>query len=223
MRRILLLLLLGLCGLAGAQALPQLAVMPLESKGVPTSEVSVISDALTNELTNSGKVRVLERGQMDQILKEQGFQQSGACDGGSCAIEMGRLLGVQQLVVGSVGLVGSTYVLNARTVDVKSGEVLRSVSRKRAGAIDEVLTVELPVMARDLVGGYGTKSSEVQGGSGSEVAGKGGSSWVWWTVGGVAVAAGATAAVLLSSSKTAAAPAAQDVPTADYFVEWTVK
>lgn len=221
MRRFLLLVLPLLGGIVHAQALPQVAVMPLESKGVPVSEVSVISDALTNELINSGRVRVLERGQMDQILKEQGFQQSGACDGGSCAVEMGRLLGVHQLVVGSVGRVGSTYVLNARTVDVKTGEVLRSVSRKRAGAIDEVLTVELPAMARDLVNvaqaGKGGEPVHDEGKQASEARGL---SWVWWTAGGLAIAGGAAAALLLTG-KSEAVPATIPVATADYNVTWS--
>lgn len=221
MRRFLLLALPLLGSLVCAQALPQVAVMALESKGVPVSEVSVISDALTNELINSGKVRVLERGQMDQILKEQGFQQSGACEGGSCAVEMGRLLGVHQLVVGSVGRVGNTYVLNARTVDVKSGEVLRSVSRKRAGAIDEVLTVELPAMARDLVGvsqvGKGADPVQDQGKDSSRT---GGSNWIWWTAGGLAIAGGAVAALVLTG-KSEAAPAAVPAATVDYNVTWS--
>jgi len=212
------------CSLAQAANLPQVALIPLQSKGVPDQEVSVISDALSNELANSGAVRVLERGQMDQILKEQGFQQSGACDGGSCAVEMGRLLGVQRLVVGSVGRVGSTYVLNARTVDVASGEVIKSASRKRAGALDAVLTDDLPLLARDLVG----VAEEAPGAPGKPTASsgnpsesKGSSAWLWWTAGGLAVAGGAAAAAILLTGDKASPGTDPVTRTADYNAVWS--
>jgi curli biogenesis system outer membrane secretion channel CsgG len=55
------------------------AVCDLSSSGVTKAEAVSLTDALRSELIKSGKYQVMERGQMEQILKEQGFQQSGAC------------------------------------------------------------------------------------------------------------------------------------------------
>lgn len=131
---------------------PLLAVLPFEGKKVDADEVAIISEALASDLMRTGRVRVMERGQMDKILKEQGLQSSGLCDGGECAVEMGRLLGIDQMVVGSVGQLGRTYIISARLVSVATGEVIRSSSRSQQGAIDRMLTELVPRVAQDLVG-----------------------------------------------------------------------
>ena len=74
-----------------------IAVLDFEGKGIPKSETSILTDRLRNEVFKTGVFVVLERGQMDDVLKEQGFQQTG-CISSECAIAVGRLLGVQQMV-----------------------------------------------------------------------------------------------------------------------------
>jgi curli biogenesis system outer membrane secretion channel CsgG len=69
--------------------------------GVTENEALSLTDALRSELGKSGKYQVMERSQMDDILKEQGFQQSGACDEASCAIEIGKILAVNFIGVGT--------------------------------------------------------------------------------------------------------------------------
>lgn len=148
---------LGPCSVAWSQTpdadrIPVVAVAQLESKGVPPEQVDVIADNLAIRLQQTGKVRVMERSQMGQILKEQNFQQTGACDGSECAVQIGKILGIDRIVVGSVGLVGSTYSLSLRLVDVSSGEALRTSARNSKGTIDIVLTDLVPVAASDLAG-----------------------------------------------------------------------
>jgi hypothetical protein len=132
--------------------LPLLAVMPMEARQVSADDALILSEALASELQNSGEVRVMERTQMDKILSEQGFQKSGACSGTECAVEVGQLLGIDRMVVGSVGHLGRTYVLVARMVNVSTGEVLRSSTRQAAGEIDQILTSLVPDVAADLTG-----------------------------------------------------------------------
>src|SRR5664279_4315863 len=137
---------------ASVPKLPSVAVMPLQAKGVTIIDADVITDAIATQLQQSGTQRVLERAQMDQILKEQGFQQSGACEGGECALQMGKILSVDRILVGSVGLVGHTYTLNLRMVKVGTGEVLRSDMKSCRGSIDDVLTKLVPETVADLTG-----------------------------------------------------------------------
>lgn len=136
--------------------LPLVAVMPLEARQVSPDEALILSEALAAELQGSGEVRVMERSQMDKILSEQGFQKSGACSGTECAVEVGQLLGIDRMVVGSVGHLGKTFVLVARMVDVSSGEVLRSSTRQAQGDIDEILTSLVPQVGGDLLGRAGS-------------------------------------------------------------------
>jgi TolB-like protein len=136
-----------------AQSQGTAALLPLTGKQVTQDEADILTDALINELQKTGSFQMMERSQMDQILKEQGFQQSGACDAGQCAIEMGRLLGIQRMLTGSIGRLGDTYVLSTRMVDVKTGAILKSTSRNVKGSISDCLSDLLPGVAKDLAKG----------------------------------------------------------------------
>ncbi|OGJ89208.1 MAG: hypothetical protein A2268_13405 [Candidatus Raymondbacteria bacterium RifOxyA12_full_50_37] len=103
-----------------------IAVNDLQAMGVDAPTAAILSERLRTELLNSGAFRVMERGQMDNILKEQGFQQSGACSDNACIIEMGQLLGVSEVVVGTAGKVAELYTVSVRMIDVATGEILLS-------------------------------------------------------------------------------------------------
>lgn len=128
------------------------AVINLKSSsGVSAGEADLISDRLRGELFNTGKVNVMERDQMQEILKEQGFQQSGACTNEACMVEIGQLLGVEHLVTGSLGKVGSMFLVNLRVIDVKTAKITKVVSKDVKGSIEDVVG-ELRPIAAELVG-----------------------------------------------------------------------
>lgn len=135
--------------------LPNLAVMRLESSRLDTADLEVLRDALTVELQNSGRVRVMERSQMNSILSEQGFQKSGSCDASDCAVEVGRILAVDRMVLGSAGKLGETWSVTLRLVNVETGEVAASVRDSRSGTIEVLLSQSVPKLAADLVAAIG--------------------------------------------------------------------
>ena len=128
------------------------AITDFIAKGLAEGEPTTLTDAFRSYLINTGRFRVMERGQMDAILQEQGFQQSGACTDQACMVEMGQLLGVDNILAGSVGKVGATYSINVRLVSVKTGEIIRSANRFHKGEIDGLLTEVLPNIAVDMCG-----------------------------------------------------------------------
>jgi TolB-like protein len=65
-------------------------------------------------------MRLVKRGMMEEVLQEQGFQQTG-CTSEECAVEVGQLLGVQNMIGGSIGRVGDTFTIDARMISVQSG------------------------------------------------------------------------------------------------------
>ncbi len=127
---------------------PLVAVSELQRQGIEESEAAIISDRLRSELSATGAYRVMERSQMEAILREQGFQQSGACSGGDCQVEVGRLLGVQQLLVGQVGKIGSLYTMSVRMIDVQSAEVVLTQTKDHDGGIESLLTKGVPSVAK---------------------------------------------------------------------------
>ncbi|MEK6646769.1 MAG: CsgG/HfaB family protein [Candidatus Firestonebacteria bacterium] len=100
----------------------KIAVIDLEPRGVSTMTSSVISDFLRIDLFDTKKFIVVERNQMENILKEQTFQRTG-CTTTECVIEVGKILNVEQMLVGSVSKLKDTYYINVRVVDVATGEV----------------------------------------------------------------------------------------------------
>ena len=59
------------------------------------------ADALTTKLVQTGKFRVIERQQLDKILHEQDLADTGRIDP-STAARIGKVLGVQAVIIGSV-------------------------------------------------------------------------------------------------------------------------
>lgn len=137
--RVCILFCIFLCPLS-AQGKNQisLAVSDLAPQGVKESEAAIISEQLRVELSKSDEIQIIERSQMKEILKEQGFQQSG-CTNNACAVEVGRLLGVKNIVIGSIGMAGSFTVLTVRVIDVSTGEIIVNEAVRTRGGIDKLL------------------------------------------------------------------------------------
>jgi TolB-like protein len=214
---------------------PLIAVTSFEAPSLdPDAQASIVS-ALSSALLEQGKVRVMEREQMDRILAEQGFSASGACDITSCAVEMGRILAVDQLVSGRIGRVGQTYTISARRVDVRTGEVLRSITRNTRGEIDDVLTLLVPKVAEDLVKDPGRSSETVATTVATDSAAVPAASpegiqpgevgkplWPWIAGGAVLVGGGVAGALLLLGSDdiSAPAPSGETGAAGDLTVRW---
>lgn len=124
-----------------------LAVSDLVGEGIDQSTAAILSDRLRTELFKTGRVTVLERGVMQDILKEQGFQQS-ACSSDSCMVEVGQLLGVSHIVAGTLGKLDRLYTLDIRMVEVLSGKIIYSESVDCQGSIENVITVSIPLIAQ---------------------------------------------------------------------------
>ena len=54
------------------------ALLEFEGRGISQLEAKTLTDRLMSEMVNTDAVIMVERNQMDEILNEQGFQQSGS-------------------------------------------------------------------------------------------------------------------------------------------------
>lgn len=117
-------------GLAGELARPleggnrRLAVLPFRSLDPKLSgEGEAMAERLLSRLYGRSGFVLVERTGLQQILSEHRLAATGAVDARK-AQEIGRLLGADALVVGTVVGVGRSLELEARVVDVASGKVL---------------------------------------------------------------------------------------------------
>ena len=124
-----------------------LAVLDLQPNGVSETESRVLSDVLRSSILKviqeqrskvKGSYTLIERSQMDKILEEFEVQNTG-CTDVSCAIEFGEMLNAERIIIGTVGLVGSTYIVVARIVDVETSTTLVSVDRTVPSPVDNVI------------------------------------------------------------------------------------
>jgi len=109
-----------------SQSKTNIAVMEIEGNGISEEEVAGLTNRLRTELFQTNKFTVLERSKMDEILKEQGFQILG-CTNTECAIEIGKIVGVQKVILGSVDKVSNLISVNIRLVNVETGIIEKNV------------------------------------------------------------------------------------------------
>lgn len=151
------LLFLFVIGSAGFGQLPDstisklpIAVLALEGKGISQQEADILSERLRTAFVQDGRFQVIERSQMETILKEQGLQQSG-CASNECLVQAGLILGVKEMIAGSVGKIGDRFAVDVRLFDVESTEIIKAVSRNVTGSIDVLLDI-MPELVRELAG-----------------------------------------------------------------------
>ena len=126
-----------------------IAVLELEQKGLSPEEAQTLTQRLTTKLVSIGKYQVVERSNMDKILKEQKFQHSGGTDS-ECAVEIGQLLNTDFIIIGNVSKFGSIWVIDSRLIDVAQGNVLISAEFSMEGDIDVLITSGIPSIAQQL-------------------------------------------------------------------------
>jgi Curli production assembly/transport component CsgG len=116
-----------------------------------------LSDCVRREVIQSGKYEVIDRSNMDKILKEQSFQMTG-CTQKDCAVEAGQLLGVGKIIVGTVSMVGRTYYLSLSLINVESGKTEMVEEEKCRCEIDDLIDLSKRVAGKLMKGAVGQSS-----------------------------------------------------------------
>lgn len=146
----ILFLLVILLSLSHARvALPTVAVLDFDAEGLSVQESRVLTNRLRTHLVQLGGFRVVERGQMETIFEELNFQESG-CTSDECAVQVGEMLGVEMMLAGTFGKLGSTYTVDLRLIDVATASILKSALYDHRGTIDGLLSRGLEKVAREI-------------------------------------------------------------------------
>ncbi len=145
----LLLVLISVHGLFGQDSKINIAVLDLDPTGIAKPDAEFLSHRLRTELFETGQFQVIEREKMNEILTEQGFQQSG-CTSVECAVEIGQLLNVAVMTAGNIGKIEDLYSISVRMIDVKTGAIIKTATQDFEGKLSEVLTDVIPEIASEL-------------------------------------------------------------------------
>lgn len=128
----------------GAQERMRIAVADFNAIDAKPSLGLSVAELMRTELVNKNVFTILERAQMEKVLKEQGFQRTGVREVES-AVEMGRLLAAKKILVGTVSRFGATYTINCRIIGVEKG-VAEFASSVQA-ANEEEMPAKVAVLA----------------------------------------------------------------------------
>lgn len=98
------------------------AFLPFTTDYKNTLVENYVTDALTEAMFNTGSIKIIERSNLEAILSEQKFQASGLVNE-ETAKSIGMLAGVDFVCYGTLKDVGDGFTVNARVVDVETGEI----------------------------------------------------------------------------------------------------
>ena len=115
-----------------------MAVYDFDARSVPPAIGDSVTDFVQTSLYETGKFNMMDRKNVQKILKEQMFQKTG-CSSTDCAVEAGRILNVSNMVLGSVSKLGQRYVISLQLVDVEQGKI--SISDKVETDSEDMLNV----------------------------------------------------------------------------------
>jgi hypothetical protein len=144
--------LLQVCGFSQilmAQETPvTVAVIDLYAPDLAPSAAVTLSNIVREELLKSDIYFVVDRNNMESLLQEQGLQSSGVCSDLACIVQVGKILGVQKMVGGSIGKLGSKFILQLQTIDVESSKIERMEKEEYSGTLEALDGVIRSVAAR---------------------------------------------------------------------------
>lgn len=103
----------------------RLAVIPFASENMSKAETNILTRVFEASLVQTGIFEIIEQTQVDDILSAQEYSLSG-CTDESCAIEIGKLLAAEQIILGDVSALGTKFIMVARIIDVTSGKNIKA-------------------------------------------------------------------------------------------------
>lgn len=84
-----------------------------------------IPENIITRMAKSGKTEIVERSRLEEALTELELGLSGIIDEQS-AVELGRAVGANAILLGSFASIGQKIRINARLIDVKSSRIIKA-------------------------------------------------------------------------------------------------
>lgn len=122
----------------------RIALIDFNAIGIEELTVRGIEENLLTEIINTGRFEVVERSQLNKVLKELNLSNSEDFNE-STATQVGNLLGVDIILIGSVNKLGKNMTINVRGIEVKTG--LASFAKKVVTKSEEDLVAAIENLA----------------------------------------------------------------------------
>ena len=162
-----LLLALTTAPVAAGDAPPTMSVLDFSNTSGRAEDAWLgrgLADMLETDMAASGKIRLVERRDLDKVLSEQELGLSGAVDEAT-APKIGRLAGAARVAYGSFLVKSGVLRMDAKVVDSESGAIVAAGSAQGVESLALALEGELAqklmaALGIDRPAGVGTASLE---------------------------------------------------------------
>lgn len=118
------------------QAKPKIAVISMDTKGVPWDNQAMTS-LVHLELEKFNKFEVLDKYDVSDILKSNQIE-PGACLGKACQIRVGKLLEAEKMISGSIEKFGYKVIVVLRFIDVRTGAIEKTDVMEYISQLDDI-------------------------------------------------------------------------------------
>ena len=136
------------------------AVFNLKPTGLSPDTAANLTQVLTTEVKGVEGASVVSRDDIAAMLQLESARMQAGCDDAGCMAEIGGALGVDRLITGDAGKVGTLYIVNLRLLDVRHGVVENRVTESFEGNEEQLLRA-VRFAARNLLGLKGSAKGEM--------------------------------------------------------------
>jgi formylglycine-generating enzyme required for sulfatase activity len=129
---------------------PSIAILSIQSQKSNNENVERISDIVAEQYQKNSNAKVLYLDDIRELLKAEKVEGILNCFTDSCLSKIGALVGVDMMILGTVGQVGQSYVFSLKMIDALRDKTLKRVSTSVEGDLGLILK-EIPTMVGELV------------------------------------------------------------------------
>ena len=119
-------------------AKPTLAIMNFDSSGISEDVYNILYNKLWNDIDSIGVFIMVEQHQVYDVLEKYKYDRP-ECVTRACAIEMGRLVGVKNVITGSFVSSGDSSSVQAELIMVRDDSTKFSSTGQHVGEIDGLI------------------------------------------------------------------------------------
>jgi formylglycine-generating enzyme required for sulfatase activity len=138
----------------------KVAILSIQSSTVARDNLERVSDFIAEEMEKKSSTKVLYLEDIRAMLQSEGLEQLLTCYTDSCISQIGSAIGVDAVIVGGLGQLGSNYLFTIKMIDVLRNNLLNRESVRITGDISKILD-EIPSMVGKMVKQAATKTAAV--------------------------------------------------------------
>lgn len=135
-----------------------IAVLDVQGTGISPELLPTLTEILTVEIAELGMYKVIAGRDIQSMLGFEKEKDVLGCTEASCLAEIGGALGVERIVAGHIGMIGSTYVVNIKLINIRGADTEGRAYETVRGEVDALINT-IRTSVRKLLGA-GSKAAQ---------------------------------------------------------------